>query len=107
VADMFGQVGALILKGAKPLDLPTARARHRGAAAIDRECRRRVPELQPCRSQLGTNRVSARGNSRPNSSVNESVVARKRPTMDLRMTVRLALWGYPLEPSIVATAPVL
>jgi hypothetical protein len=37
VADMFRQVGASILKGAKPPDLSTARAR--GAAGIDRECR--------------------------------------------------------------------
>jgi hypothetical protein len=47
VADMFRQVGALILKGAKPPDLPAAQERHRGAAGIDRECQRGVPELQP------------------------------------------------------------
>jgi hypothetical protein len=35
MADMFRQVGALILKGAKPPDLPTAQGRHRGAAGID------------------------------------------------------------------------
>jgi len=42
MADMFRQVGALILKGAKPPDLPTAQGRHRVMLQKIREVRQRL-----------------------------------------------------------------